>query len=366
MFPDFQYLFEQLFNTNVSSFFGLFKTFGFFVALAFLAAAYVLRRELRHKESNGLLRPELLPLHKAQKHLPENESISNGQTLIPVYPHQRVGELIFLAVVGGLAGAKVFNALESWEQFVSDPLSSLFSGSGLTFYGGLIVAAILIFYYCRKHKINFVHFCDAIAPALILAYGIGRLGCHLAGDGDWGIFNSAYISRLDASLTPAGPGEYNQAVLNASDYFTANFGTIANIPHTFIKAPSGLPTWLVAMNFSHNVNNEGIPIIACSGKYCHVLPVSVLPTSLYEAIICILLFALLWYLRSRLKYGLHLFGVYLVLNGLERFFIERIKVNYRYDWGFIHPAQSEIIAVILFMLGTSILLFYRNKNYLLK
>jgi phosphatidylglycerol:prolipoprotein diacylglycerol transferase len=60
------------------------------------------------------------------------------------------------------------------------------------------VDAVLIYLYCRKHKIDATHFCDAIAPALKLAYAIGRLGCHFSGDGDWGILNSAFISFVSS------------------------------------------------------------------------------------------------------------------------------------------------------------------------
>ncbi len=54
----------------------------------------------------------------------------------------------------------------------------------LTFYGGLIVAGSILIYDTRKHKIDIRHFADAVAPALMLAYGIGRLGCHFSGDDD--------------------------------------------------------------------------------------------------------------------------------------------------------------------------------------
>jgi phosphatidylglycerol---prolipoprotein diacylglyceryl transferase len=63
--------------------------------------------------------------------------------------------------------------------------------------------------------------------------------------------------------------------------------------------------------------------------------------------------------RKRFKTPLKLFGFYLILNGLERFFIEKMKVNYKYDWGFIHPAQSEIISFALIVSGILILLLYR-------
>ena len=115
------------------------------------------------------------------------------------------------------------------------------------------------------------------------------------------------------------------------------------------------------MNFPHNVINEGVGITGCTGNYCHMLPVTVFPTSLYEAIICTLLFGIIWIFRNKFKHALHLFGFYLILNGAERFFIEKIKVNYKYDWGFIHPAQSEIISVFLLISGLMILIFYRSK-----
>jgi phosphatidylglycerol:prolipoprotein diacylglycerol transferase len=169
----------------------------------------------------------------------------------------------------------------------------------------------------------------------------------------------------DGSLKTATLQEFHLALSNSADYFINTFGSITNVPYTHVKVPTGFPDWLFAMNFTHNVINEGIPISGCSGSYCSTLPVSVLPTSLYEAIICILLFVLLWAVRNKFNYGLHLFSLYLVLNGLERFFIEKIKVNYRYDWGFIHPAQSEIISVLLLFISSWILLFFRNRKYYL-
>lgn len=115
------------------------------------------------------------------------------------------------------------------------------------------------------------------------------------------------------------------------------------------------------MNYVHNVNNEGITIPGCTGNYCTALPVSVFPTALYEAIVCTGLFAFLWAIRKRFAQPLHLFGVYLILNGLERFFVEKIRVNYKYDWGFLHPTQAEIISAGLVLIGVAILLVYRRK-----
>lgn len=344
------------------SFLSTIKTFGFFVALAFLVAAWLLKKELQRKEALGLLQPEFVPFKKAKKYLSKKDRNSFAPEKVPVYPHQRVGDVVFIALIGGLIGAKVFNALESWKEFVQDPVGMLVSGSGLTFYGGLILAATLIIRYLRKHNISVAHFCNAIAPALMLAYGIGRLGCHFSGDGDWGMFNSAYSSLPDAAVQQAGPMDFDAALHNYSTYFTAEFGNLASIPHTAVAAPAGLPAWLVAANFPHNVSQQGVHLPNCAGNYCRVLPVPVFPTSLYEAVLCIGLFFLLWQLRKRLSAPFQLFGLYLLLNGVERFFMEKIKVNYRYDWGFLHPAQSEIIAVGLALLGIGLLFFYQKKE----
>jgi len=92
----------------------------------------------------------------------------------------RVGEVTILALVFGLIGAKLFDTFENWDSFIENP-ASIFSVSGLTFYGGLICAALAIWWYARRHKIGFWHLNDAAAPALMLAYSVGRIGCQLPG-----------------------------------------------------------------------------------------------------------------------------------------------------------------------------------------
>jgi phosphatidylglycerol:prolipoprotein diacylglycerol transferase len=216
------------------------------------------------------------------------------------------------------------------------------------------VATAAFYYYARKHHIPFKYLCDAAAPAIMLAYGIGRLGCQFSGDGDWGIYNTAYISKSDGSLIAATPADYQHTL-----------SMIGNAPHAFFTAPSWLPRWLFAMNYPHNVNNEGIAIAGCSGNYCNVLPVSVFPTPVYEAVTCISFFILMWLFRRRLKRPLQMFATYLILAGIERFFVELIRVNYKYDFGFIHPTQAEIISVLLVIAGAGMLL-YRGSEPLIE
>ena len=419
MYPDFQYFLQSLFGTDMPAWLSIFKTFGFFVALGFIGAALTSISELKRKEEQGLLLPEFKTIEvgrpasanellinaligfvigykaggiignfssigpdpmgylfsirgsilvgivgalllgyvkyaeKKKQALPEPE-----MRRVAIYPHQRMSELVFIALIGGLVGAKIFNALESWQYFLQHPVESLISSSGLTFYGGLIVAATLIYFYARKHNIPFKHLCDAIAPGLMLAYGVGRFGCHFAGDGDWGIFNSAYVTQPDGNLAFAAHKTFHDAIHNSAAYFQS----LQTFQFKHVIAPSWLPRWTVAMNYAHNINNEGVALAGCTGHYCSVLPVGVFPTPLYEAITCIILFFALWSMRKRIKYPLHMFAVYLIFNGIERFLVETIRVNYKYNWGFIHPTQAEIISTGLVLTGLCILLFYRNKQ----
>src|SRR5687767_840561 len=128
-------------------------SFGLMMAAAFLTANYFLASELRRRKLD--------------------EKIATQITMI--------------CLIGGVGGAKLFSLFENWSSFVRSPLDQIFSPAGLTFYGGFIVAGMWIFIYLKRKRINFRLFADMIAPTVFLAYGIGRIGCQLAGDGDYGI-----------------------------------------------------------------------------------------------------------------------------------------------------------------------------------
>jgi len=183
--------------------------------------------------------------------------------------------------------------------------------SGLTFYGGLICGGAAVLYIAWKHGIKPLDMLDIGGPGMMLAYGIGRIGCQMSGDGDWGIPN------------------------------------LAPKPHWLSWAPD----WMWAFKFPHNVNNEGVPIPGCIGKFCHELPVPVFPTSFYESVVCILLFLFLWSIRDKIKASGMLFGIYMILAGVERFFIELIRVNTKYHVGGISFTQAELISIFMVIGG---------------
>jgi prolipoprotein diacylglyceryltransferase len=119
---------------------------------------------------------------------------------------------------------------------------------------------------------------------------------------------------------------------------------------------------MVAYNFPHNVINEGSHIINCEGQYCSQLPVPVFPTAFYETIICSLLFLFLWSLRYKLIVPGTMFAIYLIVNGIERFCIEKIRVNTKYNIFGWHPTQAEIISALLVFTGIALFYFFKRKQ----
>lgn len=304
MYPTLSYFIEDLIGIWIPL---PFATFGIFMAFSFLISSFFLKLELKRKEKNNLL-----------------HAFYNKKGKL-TYPHEIVENIVLIAVFSGLVGARIFSILEYPDDFIRAPLETLFSFSGFTFYGGLIFGAIAVVMYARKVGIRTIYLVDAAAPALMLAYAIGRMGCQLAGDGDWGIDN----------LSPK------------PDWL------------------SSMPDWVWAYNYPHNVINAGIPIPGCNKEYCHVLVNPVFPTPLYEIIACLFLFGMLWLLRKRIHTAGILFSIYLIFNGIERFLIEKIRIDSEYNILGFFIKQAEIISLLLIMTGTLLWIAFRfQKNNL--
>ncbi len=437
MYPNLYYALNDWFGWKINAF-KIFYSFGIFVALAFITGAYFLTLELKRKEKQGLLLPreetittgspasffdlfinglvgfifgyKLIGAFIASR----NQSIDlqefifssqgswaggfilaailmfvkyrekNKQKLekpekrtIRIWPHDRVGDFVIFALVFGIIGAKLFDNFENWDRFIQDPIGNLLSPSGLTFYGGLICAAIAICIYAKKKGIGLLHLTDAAAPALMIAYAIGRMGCQVAGDGDWGIYNSAYISDVPGHAVAATPDQFQQKLKEHSTYFLHGSAmnpdgtstmvtdrhsqTLEQVPHKSFKGPNWLPTWMFAYTYPHNVNEDGILIPECEGKYCRALPQPVFPTPFYEIIACGILFAVLWSLRKKMVAPGVMFSLYLILNGIERFLVETIRVNTTYSIFGLHPTQAELISAGLVIVGILGIIIFQNR-----
>ena len=422
MYPNLYYAFKDLFGVELPAL-RFVNSFGFFVAMAFLVAAYLITKELRRKERAAELfyQEEKVEVGKPASigelllnfvlgfilgykiiglFLQNNQSVIDPQEFIisaagnpvagillglffagmkwweknkqklhkpeirkiRIWPHDRVGDIVIIAAVFGFLGAKIFHNLENWKEFQANPIEALLSFSGLTFYGGLICAAAAIIWFARKHEIGVRHLADTMAPALMLAYAIGRIGCQVAGDGDWGILNSAYVSTPQGTVQPVDYPTYLQTLSDNSAYYLreSNVLEVSQVPNKVVKAPSWLPDWMVAFNYPNNVLSEGVPIAGCEGPYCNQLPVPAFPTPFYETVACTLLFLFLWLIRKRITVPGSLFAIYLMVNGLERFLIEKIRVNNKYEILGFHPTQAEIISSLLVLAGIGLYIFLRS------
>lgn len=419
MYPNLYYVFKDFFGVEWRGLHFI-NSFGFFVALSFILCAAVLTYELKRKGKEGVLQPteetitvgqpatvseliinfilgfllgyKIIGLFFSDGGLTVNpqeyifssqgnwlagllfgvlfaglkwreknkQKLAKPETrVIRVWPHDRVGEITMIALIFGLVGAKIFDTFENWDSFIKDP-SSIFSASGLTFYGGLILAGIALWWYTKKHKINFLHFTDIMGPVMMLAYALGRIGCQVSGDGDWGIFNSAFKTTPNGGILPATTADFQAALSANAPYFTMHDAQHAFVPKRGFL--SFLPDWFFAYDFPHNVNEAGVPLANCTGQYCNHLPIPVFPTSLYEIIICLILFGILWLMRKRIKVPGLLFGIYLIFNGLERFFIERIRVNVKMHFLGMEMTQAQLISFALILAGVAMVIYARAKN----
>ena len=220
------------------------------------------------------------------------------------YDNKLASDIIFWSALGGIIGSKLYHVIENLDHIMAspNPMGQIFSGSGLVFLGGLAGAIIAVSFVLRSYKVSWFEFADKLAPLIFLGYAIGRIGCFLVGD---------------------------------------DYGTPSKLPWA-ISYQEGLPPTTKTV-FSYQ-----FPWIDVSSFDSEILTVH--PTQLYEAIICGLMFYVLWKKRNYIQYQGQLFFSYLILAGLERFFIEFIRTNEKYLFETFSGAQ--LLSVLMISVGS--------------
>jgi len=226
--------------------------------------------------------------------------------------------IIFLGIVFGVLGAKLAYMFTEAE---SVSLGDFFSGAGLTWHGGLILAAIaILIYFVRKH-IPILVGCDSAAPMLASGYAFGRIGCQLAGDGDYGLPCGDFVDKTSCWLVHFYRQGFEVCMAKVKPLFCMSY-------------PDGI-----------------VP----TKELVH-------PTPVYESLSNFMLFALLWALRKRFKRPGILFAIYLIGAGLSRFFVEFIRQPEGRPDRFWGLRDAHLVAMGSVLLGIGIIIYALSRG----
>jgi len=219
--------------------------------------------------------------------------------------------IIGVTGLAGLAGSRLYHLLESPREFFADPWPQLFSTMGFAFVGAIIGGFLALVYLARRFRISPLLMLDVASPAAVIGYGIGRIGCLLSGDGDYGVATNLPWGMAFNPLQPGSP------VLG------------------FIQVDHG------ALNPSYGRDVGGLPLDAI---------VRVHPTPIYEFLVAILIFWILWRLGARgmKKHAPNgiVFAAYLVLTGIARYLVEIIRINPRSFYGLTNAQAASVVSVL--------------------
>jgi phosphatidylglycerol:prolipoprotein diacylglycerol transferase len=215
-------------------------------------------------------------------------------------------DIVAAAVIGGIVGAKL------WYVAVTQDAGALLSRGGLVWYGGFIGGTAAVILNGWRLRVPLRWTMQLVAPALPAAYALGRIGCFLVND---------------------------------------DYGRPTDLPWA-VKFPQGLPPSTAASM----EQLFGIPVPA------GIDPSTVLavhPTQIYEAILMLAAFMLLWSLRKGSWPIGRIFGLYLVIAGVERFFIEILRAK---DDRFLGPfTLAQLTSVILIGIGVWLMMKLREE-----
>jgi phosphatidylglycerol:prolipoprotein diacylglycerol transferase len=210
------------------------------------------------------------------------------------YDPTPIGDLVFAAVIGGLLGAKLYYV------FLMGDITTLWSRGGFVFWGGLIGGIAAVMWVIRLKKLSIMRIADVGGISIAAAYAVGRTGCWAVGDDYGRPWNSPFAVQFPDGAPPSTAGNMH-----------ALFG---------IPVPAGVSPQTV---------------------------LSVYPTQLMEVALGFVMFLILWRLRDHEHAEGWLFGVYMVLAGIERFAIEFLRAKDDRFFGVFTTAQLIAIAFVV-------------------
>jgi len=221
--------------------------------------------------------------------------------------------MMTIAGLAGIFGSKVYSALESPAEFFAHPLASILNRYGFTWFGGFFGGFFAMLILGRRAKIPLLQFLDACTPAASVGYAIGRMGCLLSGDGDYG----------KPTSLPWG----------------------MSFPNGVVPTTGGWP-------------NPGTCVLWGWPENCKVHP-----TPIYEFLVWVAIGVFLWYLggkylRRPQNKGL-IFCSYLILTGIARYLVEIIRINPRV---FLGLTNAQIVSILSVLTGIGLILWIKAHH----
>jgi phosphatidylglycerol---prolipoprotein diacylglyceryl transferase len=220
-------------------------SFGVLLSLAFIVAGWVMQNDFARKQQ----------------------------------PRDLAWEIVGFGLVGGLLGARLHQAVYHWPDFVAHPIGFMTSRTGLVWYGGMLGGVLATVWPIRRARVSYASAADTAALGLAIGLAIGRLGCHLSGDGDWG-------------------------------------------------TPTDLP-W-------------GVTYGNGTAVWPYPPGIAVHPAALYEMFALLGIGTLLFRLRSRIRPPGSLFAVYVLLSALARLSVEAVRTNKSILFGFTEAQWTSL------------------------
>jgi phosphatidylglycerol---prolipoprotein diacylglyceryl transferase len=223
------------------------------------------------------------------------------------YKGEWASTLILWTAISGVVGSRIYDVVDNWSHYAAHPAEIIFSGAGFVWYGGLAGGLIASYFIARYYKIRWLVMLDMAAPGLAIGQAIGRIGCQLSGDGDWGM-----VSKVPWAMA------YHNAIVGWTG------------------------RTVLALKGNQLVAAPGCNDFGCA-PWVRVHPAPVYETILYTGV-----FLFLWSIRKKIQVDGRIVYLYLVMAGGARFMVEFIRVNPRVLWGL---SEAQLIALTMVVIG---------------